>query len=134
MTDARRRTLDRLADELIAAGAGKPSASEAGVSGELLDRALAVVPAWREPLSAILDEAEGCDPHRFVRELEADRPEDFAVLSTAVMGAYFLNPQVREIIGYPGQEASPLSLAAVPEYVENGMLERVYERHPGFRC
>ncbi len=132
-TAAQRRTLDGLADVLIAAGAGKPSASEAGVSGELLDRALAVVPAWKEPLLAILDEAAGCDPRRFVRELDADRPEDFAVLSTAVTGAYFLNPQVREIIGYPGQEASPLSLAAVPEYVENGMLERVYERHPGFR-
>ena len=82
---------------------------------------------------AILDEAAGCDPRRFVRELDAERPEDLAVLSTAVAGAYFLNPQVREMIGYPGQEASPLSLAAVPEYVENGMLERVYERHPGFR-
>ena len=61
-TAAQRRTLDGLADVLIAAGAGKPSASEAGVSGELLDRALAVVPAWKEPLLAILDEAAGMRP------------------------------------------------------------------------
>lgn len=133
LDDARRRTLDGLADALIPAAAGKPSASEAGVSGELLDRTLAAVPAWTEPLLALLDEAEGRDPDRFARRLREERPDEFAVLSLAAAGAYFLNPQVRELIGYPGQEAHPLSLAAAPEYVENGMLERVYERSPGHR-
>ena len=53
------------------------------------------------------------------------------MLSTAVVGAYYLSPRVRELIGYPGQEPSPLTVAAEPEYLD--MLERVYERHPGYR-
>lgn len=133
LTDIQRKTLDGLADALIPAAAGKPSASQAGVSGELLDRTLAAVPAWTEPLLGILDEAAGRPPDRFARELRADKPEEFAVLSLAAAGAYFLNPRVRELIGYPGQEAHPLSLAASPAYVENGMLERVCERYPGYR-
>ena len=71
------------------------------------------------------------DPGESVRQLAADRPEDFAVLSTAVVGAYYLSPEVRDLIGYPGQEPSPLSVAGEPDYLE--LLERVYERHPGYR-
>ena len=133
VSEERRRVLAGLADALIAEGSGKPSASAAGVPGELLDRCLEAVPSLRSPLMAILDEAEGRDPDEFARELYARRPEDFTVLSTSVMGAYYLSPEVRKLIGYPGQAANPLSLAAAPEYLENGMLERVYERHPGYR-
>ena len=61
----------------------------------------------------------------------ADRPGDFAVLSTTVVGAYYLSDEVRGLIGYPGQQPTPLSVAAEPDYLD--MLERVYDRHPGYR-
>lgn len=133
LSEDRRRVLAGLADALIAEGAGKPSATAAGAAGELMDRCLEAVPSLQTPLAAVLDEAAGRDPGRFARRLAEERPDDFTVLSTAVVGAYYLSPQVRKLIGYPGQEANPLSLAAAPEYLENGMLERVYERHPGWR-
>ena len=130
-TQAQRLTLARLADILVAEGLGMPSASAVGVADGLLDRCLDAAPALAEPLMALLDEApvEGLDG--FVRELAARRPDDFGVLSTTIVGAYFLSDEVRRLISYPGQQPSPLSVAGEPEYFD--MLERVYERHPGYR-
>lgn len=133
LSEDRRRVLAGLADALIAEGAGKPSATAAGATEELMDRCLEAAPSLQAPLAAVLDEAAGWDPGRFVRRLAAERPDEFTVLTNAVVGAYYLSPEVRELIGYPGQEANPPSPAAAPEYLENGMLERVYERHPGWR-
>ena len=108
-----------------------PAASTVGVAGELLDSTLDAAPALAEPLIGLLDEAPSDAPGTFVRKLAAERPGDFAVLSTVVVGAYYLSPQVRDLIGYPGQEPSPLPVVAEPEYLD--MLERIFERHPGYR-
>ena len=132
LTAAQRDVLASLADVLVAEGHGMPAASQVGVAGDLLDRCLDAAPALAAPLLALLGEAPADEAAAaFVRRLAADRPDDFAVLSTAVVGAYYLSPRVRELIGYPGQEPSPLTVAAEPEYLD--MLERVYERHPGHR-
>jgi len=128
---SQRAMLAEIADVLVGEGLGMPAASTVGVAGDLLDRTLAAAPVLAEPLLALLEEAPPDAPGAFVRQLAADRPEDFAVLSTAVVGAYYLSPEVRELIGYPGQQPSPLSTAGEPDYLD--MLERVYERHPGYR-
>ncbi|WP_420639299.1 hypothetical protein [Candidatus Poriferisocius sp.] len=132
LTAARRRRFARMADVLVAEGHGMPAASTVGVAEELLDRCLAAVPSLREPLLNLLDNApdEGLDA--FVRGLASARPEGFAVLSTTVVGAYYLSPEVRERIGYPGQQPRPFSVADEPDYLD--LLERVYERHPGYRA
>ena len=131
LTASQRAVLSRLADVLVAEGSGMPAASAVGVAGELIDRCLEAAPVLAAPLGALLDELAGDAPDAFVRRLAADRPDDFAVLSTAVVGAYYLSPEVRDRIGYPGQQPNPLSVAGEPDYLE--MLERVYERHPGYR-
>ena len=128
---SQRAVLSGLADVLVAEGRGMPAASAVGVAGDLLDRCLKAAPVLAEPLLALLDEAPGGALDAYVRELAADRPDDFAVLSTVVVGAYYLSAEVRDLIGYPGQEPSPLTVAAEPEYLD--MLERVYERYPGYR-
>ena len=130
-TAAQRSVLAGLADVLIAEGRGMPAASRVGVAGGLLDRCLEAAPVLAEPLLALLDEAPADAPATYARDLAANHPDDFAVLSTVVVGAYYLSPQVRDLIGYPGQEPSPLTVAAEPDYLD--MLERVYERHPGYR-
>ena len=133
-TPDQRLTLAQLADVLVAEGMGMPSASAVGVADGLLDRCLDAAPSLAEPLMTLLDEApagELDDPDAFVRQLEAQRPDDFAILTTSVVGAYYLSTEVRRLIGYPGQEPSPLSVAAEPDYLD--MLERVYDRHPGHR-
>lgn len=131
LTRSQRAALARLADALIAEGHGMPAASTVGVPGELIDRCLEAAPVLAAPLGALLDELAGDAPDTFARRLAAERPDDFAVLSTAVVGAYYLSPEVRHLIGYPGQQPNPLSVAAEPDYLE--MLERVCERHPGYR-
>ena len=133
VTQRQRADFEALADVLIAEGDGKPAASAVSVGGALLDRTIEAVPGLAAPLRALLDEASRRKPEDFARLLHAERSGDFAVLSTAVVGAYYLSPVVRERIGYPGQAPAPLSTAATPEYLTNGMLERVYERHPGYR-
>lgn len=130
-TAAQRAVLAGLADVLIAEGRGMPAASRAGVAADLLDRCLQAAPVLTEPLLALLDEAPAGALDAYARDLAAKRPDDFAVLSTAVVGAYYLSGEVRDLIGYPGQQPSPLSVAGEPDYLD--MLERVYERHPGYR-
>ncbi len=126
-----RATLAKLADVLIPGSGKMPAASSAGVAGELLNRCLSAAPSLEEPLLALLEAAERCEHSAFARDLATRSPEDFAVLSTVVVGAYYLSEQVRDLIGYPGQVPSPLSIAGEPEYLP--MLERVYERHEGYR-
>ena len=55
VSDSRRATLASLADVLIPAGAGMPSASEAGVAGKWLDEFLDARPELGEHLVRILD-------------------------------------------------------------------------------
>lgn len=102
---AGRRTLAGLADVLIPAGAGMPSASEAGVEGEWLDAVLAARDDLAEPLARILSAAAGTDPVAEVERLQESDPVAFGVLATVVPGAYYMNPRIRELVGYPGQQA-----------------------------
>ncbi|MYI56741.1 MAG: hypothetical protein F4062_06915, partial [Acidimicrobiia bacterium] len=125
LAESQRAVLARLADVLISEGHGMPSASAVGVSGELIDRCLEAAPVLAAPLEALLAELATDPPGESVRQLAAHRPGDFAVLSTAVVGAYYLSAEVRDLIGYPGQQPNPLSVAGEPDYLD--MLERVYE-------
>lgn len=128
-----RTVFEGLADVLIAEGRGKPSASAVGIGRELLDRTLEVLPSFVDPFVDLLNEAQGSCSESFTRRLHASRPADFRVLATVTVGAYYLSPAVRALIGYPGQAPAPLSLARTPRYLTNGMLERVYDRSPGYR-
>ena len=131
LTPDQRLTLARLADVLVAEGHGMPAASAVGVADGLLDRCLDAAPVLAESLAAVLDEAPTDGLDAFVRRLAERRPEDFAALSTTVVGAYYLSDEVRRLIGYPGQQPTPLSVVAEPDYLD--MLERVHDRHPGYR-
>ena len=55
------------------------------------------------------------------------------MLTAVVPGAYFLNPAMREAIGYPGVEARPIDPDAPPDYLEDGLLDSVIARGPVYR-
>ena len=126
-----RKTLAALADALIPAGGGFPSASEAGAAGEGLDLVLAARPDLVEPLASILRAARGRPAEAVVAELRASSPEAFGVLAEVVPGAYFMNAGVRKSLGYTGQDARPLD----PERdaVDRSLLEPVLRRGPIYR-
>jgi hypothetical protein len=106
LSTAERAVLAGLADVLIPAGAGMPSASEAGVAGEWLDAVLAARPDLVEPLRAILASAAGVPAAEAVERLHEGG--GFSVLAEIVPNAYYMNPAIRDRIGYPLQQAVPI--------------------------
>jgi hypothetical protein len=103
-----RETLAALADVLIPATDGMPSASEAGATGSLLDEVLRVRGDLEEPLATLTAAAGNKDAQAEVDRLKADEPELFEALTTAIAGGYFMSDDVRERLGYPGQQALEL--------------------------
>jgi hypothetical protein len=118
----------RLADVLIPAAEGMPSASEVDVHTRWVDQALRLRPDLRPFLMAAIAAAmDGGAPREVVVQLAEQHPEVFAALGQLTAGAYYMDDRVREAMGYPGQEARQL-IDDTGEYLE--MLERVVERGP----
>lgn len=126
------RTLfSALADVLIPAGNGMPSASQADVAGQWLDAVLAARPDIADGLRDVLDQARDRDPADVVADLRLNDPAAFGVLAEVVPGAYFMNPEVQQAIGYAGQGPRPIDPR--PDYMEDGLLESVIRRGPIYR-
>ena len=128
MTAIDRETLAALADALIPATDGMPSASQAGATGALLDEVLTVRGDLEEPLAELTAAARGAEPAAEVKRLEAEDPPLFEALTTAVAGGYFLSADVRERLGYPGQQAKKLE-----DDFDQELLQPVIDRGPIFR-
>jgi hypothetical protein len=115
------RHLDELADQLIPAENGMPSASEAGATGRWLEAVLEARPDLRAPL-------EGIAPHETIATLPDRDPAGWTALTSAIVAAYYFNPEVCEKIGYQGQRALPLG---PPDH--EGLLDSVVARGPVYR-
>ena len=115
------RHLDALADQLIPGEDGMPSASEAGATGRWLDAVLEARPDLRAPL-------EGIAPYETIETLPERDPAGWTALTSAVVAAYYFNPEVCERIGYQGQRALPLG---PPDHED--LLASVVERGPVYR-
>ena len=126
-----RTLLGKLADVLIPAGDGLPSASAAGVAGEGLDQVLAVRPELAEVLKKVLALPAEAAPADVVSQLRNNDPLSFGLLAELVTGAYFMNPQVRASLGYDGQTARPID--PHPDYLDEGLLQSVIDRGPIYR-
>ena len=128
-----RATLAALADLLIPAGADMPSAGEVLIGRNGLDAVLAVRPDVVADLRRLLEAARDADP---AGELERIRSEDepgFQLLTTVVAGGYFLDREVRETLGYRGQQAIPVEHTDPPDYERDGLLASVVGRGPIYR-
>jgi len=126
-----RALLAALADVLIPAAGGMPSASQADVAGQWLDAVLTARPDLAGRLKDVLDKARDGTPNDVVTELRANDPDAFGVLAEIVPGGYFMNPDVQQAIGYAGQEPRPMDPR--PDYMEDGLLESVIRRGPIYR-
>jgi hypothetical protein len=115
-----------LADVLIPAGDGMPSASAATVAEEGLDQVLAAVPGLRASLADVLARAQGREPAEVIASLARTDPAAYGVLTEVVTAAYFMNLDVRKAVGYTGQGPSPLDPRV--DYMEDGQLESVIKR------
>jgi hypothetical protein len=128
-----RATLALLADVLIPGGADLPAASQAGVAERWLDEVGVALPEVVAPLATLLHSLGGQEPATAIAQLETDNPAGYDLLCTVVAGAYFLNPDVRRAIGYPGQQALPIQAEDPPDYAQDGLIASVIARGPIYR-
>jgi len=107
LTDDDRRTYAGIADILIPEAEGMPSASQAGVPDRYLDEALGYRPDLQDAFDQALEAGRGLPPADAVELLNSEHIPAFEALGTLTAGAYFLNPDIRQRIGYPGQVPTP---------------------------
>jgi hypothetical protein len=127
--DERRARLAKIADVVFPRTADMPSASDVGLSGELVDRVLRTVPTLAGALRSALDAMDG-PAQNALEKLRDGRPILFRRFMLIVASAYYLSNEVRDRIGYHGQEAKKIDVFEVPAYLEDGTLDRVIERGP----
>ena len=126
-----RALLAGLADVLIPAGDGFPSASQAGVATEGLDQVISFQPGIAAGLENVLEKSKARPPAESIVDLQKNDPAAFGLLAELVAGAYFLNPLVRARLGYTGQDAH--SIDPHPDYLDDGLLQSVLSRGPVYR-
>ncbi len=120
--------LDALADQLIPGEDGMPSASEAGATGRWLEAVLAARPDLRTPLEGLATSTAGLTPEEAIATLPERDPAGWTALTSAIVAAYYFNPEVCERIGYAGQRALPMG---APDH--EGFLPSVVARGPVYR-
>lgn len=122
-----------IADVLIPEDAGMPAASRADVGGPVLDRILSLRDDLKEPFFRGLHAVTGIEPAAAAKALNTDDPIALATIGLVASAAYYMSPEIRQLIGYPGQEKRSFDADATPEYVTNGMLQVVIDRGPIYR-
>jgi hypothetical protein len=129
-----RERLARVADGLIPEGDGMPAPSSIDIGGRQLDVVLASRPDLAGEVRRALEAAgEVEDAIAWVEALRSEDPAAYDALVTAIVAGYYLHPEVMRLLRYPGQVAQPVSPDTYPAYVDEGLLERVYERGPIYR-
>ena len=129
---AERATLSAIADRLIPAAAGMPSASDV-LGDDRLRFVLNARPDLMDPLRAALRGALGDDVGARLEALGRDEPASLGALQLVIVGGYYTDRHVRELIGYPGQMALEVRSWEYPVYLEEGLIDAVLARGPAWR-
>lgn len=132
LSPAARAVLSSIADRLIPAAHGMPSAAEV-VGDARLRFVLRARPDLLEPLAAALRPELGDDLESRLATLERDEPARHGALVSTIVFAYYTDKGVRDRLGYPGQQAKTLQSWQLPMYIEEGLTDRVLARGPVWR-
>ncbi len=131
LTESELATLLRVADCLIPADGPNPKASDAVDYTSYLQLALgartdvfSAVISGLGKLAAVADS----DLWDALKQMSVDDKFTFDPLSSILAGAYFMTPQVKELIGYPGQHRDPAPLEQAADELSTGILDPVLER------
>ncbi|HEU4539946.1 MAG TPA: hypothetical protein VFR23_02360 [Jiangellaceae bacterium] len=127
-----RDTFTAIADRLIPAAHGMPSAAEV-VGDDRLRFVLRARPDLVEPFVAALRPELSADPQARLDALERDEPAALAALQLVIVGGYYTEKRVRELIGYPGQLAIEVRSWEYPPYLEEGLIDAVLAHGPVWR-
>jgi hypothetical protein len=132
LTDAEQGTLVAIADHLIPAAHGMPSAAQV-LSPDRLRFVLNARPDLLEPIRRALGGTLGDDAAARLAALAVDDPAALGALQLAIVGGYYTDKDVRDLIGYPGQEAITIRSWEIPAYVDEGLIDAVLARGPVWR-
>ncbi len=127
-----RATLRAVADRLIPAASGMPSAAEI-VTDDRLRFVLTARPDLIDPIRAALRTDLGEDIGARLDALATDDPVALGALQLAIVAGYYTDRHVRELIEYPGQMALELRSWEYPPYLEEGLIDAVLARGPVWR-
>jgi len=122
-----------VADFLIPAYKKYPSATSVGVHEKMLDDVLDFRPDIVDDVLRGLAVINTADLSASVNALYKDDPDAFNAISLAASGGYYMTPEVREVLGYPGQESLLYDAHAVPDFLINQQLAKVTRRGPIYR-
>jgi hypothetical protein len=131
LDDRERAIVAAIADHLIPAAGSMPSAADV-VDDARLAFVLRARPDLAEPLHAALRADLGDDVAERLERLVAE-PANLAALQLTIVGGYYTDRHVRELIGYPGQMAIELRTWEYPQYLEEGLIDAVLARGPVWR-
>lgn len=131
--DEYRTWLASVADLLIPASEVMPAASSVDIGGVQLDHVLRARPDLQPHLRRGWMACIGLSAEESVDLLPQLDPAAYDAVRIAVAGGYYMHEQVRALLGYTGQQPRQVRVDQIPEYVEEGLLERVLERGPLYR-
>jgi len=123
-----------IADTLIPAADGMPAASEVDIAGTALKAVLTARPDLERHLARAFLLAGDIDkPQEALDSLQQLDAAAYEAILMIVTGGYYMNSRVRELLGYTGQQPQPVRIGEIPEYVSEGLLDRVMARGPRYR-
>jgi hypothetical protein len=126
-----REMLRAIGDTLIPGAHGMPSAA-AVLTDDRLRFVLRARPDLIDPLNASLRPGLGASAADRLARL-ADEPTSLSALQLVIVGGYYTDKRVRELIGYPGQMAIEVKSWLYPAYLEEGHIDAVLARGPVWR-
>lgn len=127
LTAEERALLVTIADHLIPAAHGMPSAADI-LTDDRLRFVFSARPDLVEPVRTALGAGLSGDPAERVAALQDRDPAALGALQLAIVAGYYTDKTVRDRIGYPGQIALTIRSWEVPPYVEEGLIDRVLAR------
>jgi len=131
LTDEEMATFHAVADALIPAVDDNPAGSHAPDFDSWLRRAIGARAEHFDELLMVLNGVGGLTGpamYAALKTMSDEDPAGFQLLSAVVAGAYLMVPQVRGLVGYPGQVRNPPGLEEAVDQLSDGILDPVIER------
>jgi hypothetical protein len=132
LNESERAMLAAAADLLIPAAHGMPSAADV-LTDDRLRFVFGARPDLFEPIRTALRPELGDDASARLETLGRDDTAALGALQLTIVAGYYTDKRVRELIGYPGQEALSIRSWEIPAYLEEGLIDAVLARGPVWR-
>lgn len=87
----------------------------------------------KEPFARAVPQSLSGLTEEYLDTLCRDDDEAFTALTAIVICTYYMNPEVRALIGYPGQESVAYETYATQSYITDGSLAKVLTRGRKYR-